>query len=189
MNNYQPQVWVTDLAAAQLKHPAQQFQVCLAHQVRDLQYAMDAHRCAWAQRLQALFYRAMRLGKHRNTLPAEVYSLQVAEIEGLLDDCLNIYPNPVDSQRLWRRYRKHRDSLLLFLHRDDVPPTNNASEQALRNSVIYRKVSGGFRTAWGAALYANVISILETARRQQLDPFATLASALAGQPTFSPTGE
>lgn len=189
LDDAQPQVWVSDLASAQLKHPAQQFQVCLAHQVRDLQYALDAHRCAWAERIQALFYRAMRLGKHRNTLPAGVYPQQVAAIEGLLDTCLHSYPNHVDSQRLWRRYHKHRDSLLLFLYRDDVPATNNASEQALRNSVIYRKVSGGFRTAWGAALYANAISILETARRQQLDPLATLASVLAGQPSFSPIGE
>ena len=77
----------------------------------------------------------------------------------------------------------------MFLERDDVPPTNNASEQALRNSVIYRKVTGGFRTQWGAQLYATVISILETARRQGLDLFQVLASVLAGQPAFSWPGE
>lgn len=31
-----PQVWVSDLGSMQLDHPAQQLQVCLAHQVRDL---------------------------------------------------------------------------------------------------------------------------------------------------------
>lgn len=185
MGGKQPQVWVSDLAAAQLQHPAHAFQACLAHQVRDLQYEIDKQRCAWAARIQALFYRAMRLGKHRNTLPVAIYAQQVAQIESRLDECLNTYPAHTDSQRLWRRYRKHRAHLLLFLQRADVPPTNNASEQALRNSVIYRKVTGGFRTDWGAALYADVISILETARRQELDIFDTLASVLNGQPTFS----
>jgi transposase len=74
--------------------------------------------------------------------------------------------------------------LLLFLHRDDVPPTNNASERALRNSVIYRKVTGGFRSDWGADLYAALISILETARRRDLPIFETLAAILDGHPVF-----
>jgi transposase len=75
------------------------------------------------------------------------------------------------------------------LHRPDVPPTNNASEQALRNSVIYRKVTGGFRTPQGATLYANLVSILETARRQQRSFFDILTSLLAGQPAFCPLRE
>jgi len=73
---------------------------------------------------------------------------------------------------------------LVFLHRADVPPTNNASEQALRNSVIYRKVTGGFRTHWGADLYADMISILETARRQRRTILDVLSLVLARQPTF-----
>lgn len=184
-----PEVWVSDLGSAQLQHPAPHFQLCLAHQVRDLQFAIDASRCGWAAQLQALFYRAMRLGKHRHTLPKEVYARQVTDLEGRLDKLMKTYPQHEDSQNLWRRYRKYRDCLFLFLHRADVPPTNNASEQALRNSVIYRKVTGGFRTPWGAALYADVTSILETARRQKLDLFDTLAALLEGQPVFSPLGE
>ncbi len=39
-----PTVWVSDLAKAQLKQPALYRQVCLAHQTRDLQYAIDADR-------------------------------------------------------------------------------------------------------------------------------------------------
>ncbi len=34
--------------------------------------------------------------------------------------------------------------------RRDVPTTNNACERALRPSVIFRKVTGGFRAEWGA---------------------------------------
>jgi hypothetical protein len=45
--------------------------------------------------------------------------------------------------QLCQRYRKHRDSLLVFLHRTDVEPTNNVSERAVRPSVIHSKVSGG----------------------------------------------
>jgi transposase len=81
------------------------------------------------------------------------------------------------------------DRVLLCLRRDDVPPTNNASEQALRNSVIYRKVTGGFRTDWGAEVYANIISILETARRQGRNIADTLIAILASEPAFSRQAE
>jgi transposase len=185
----QPRVWVSDLGSAQLGHPAKTLQVCLAHPVRDLQYVIDTHRCAWGYRLQSLFYRAIRLGKHRSTLPPAVYERQVTSVEQALDALLTEFPNNPDSQRLRERYRKHRHALLVFLHDPEVPPTNNASEQALRNSVIYRKVTAGFRTAWGANLYANLISILETARRQECSCFATLSAILAGRPAFAPPRE
>ena len=52
-----------------------------------------------------------------------------------------------EAAHLQQRYRTHRDSLYVFLHRADVEPTNNSSERDLRPSVIHRKVSGGFRSA------------------------------------------
>jgi len=42
MANHPPHVWVSDLFSAQKAHPAEQWQVCLAHQLRDCQYAIDA---------------------------------------------------------------------------------------------------------------------------------------------------
>ena len=46
-----------------------------------------------------------------------------------------------------------RDKLLVFLTRRDVEATNNESERALRPSVIFRRVTNGFRSEWGAKVY------------------------------------
>jgi transposase len=189
MGASQPEVWVSDLLSSQLCHPARAHQMCLAHQVRDLQYEIDSHDCSWARAVQALLYQAMALGQQRDKRSEPDYQHAVARLEDDLTHQLTLYPEVEGSQGLWRRYRKHRQSLLLFLQRADVPPTNNASEQALRNSVIYRKVTGGFRSDWGAELYANLLSVLETARRQGRPIFQTLASLLAPQPSFSWIGE
>ena len=43
---------------------------------------------------------------------------------------------------------KCQDKLFVFVTRRDVPPTNNISERRLRPSVIFRKVTNGFRSAW-----------------------------------------
>jgi transposase len=41
--------------------------------------------------------------------------------------------------------RPDRDDLFRFITRRDVPRTNNACERAPRPSVIFRKVTSGFR--------------------------------------------
>jgi transposase len=66
-----------------------------------------------------------------------------------------------------------------------VPPTNNTSEQALRPSVVHRKVTGGFRSDWGADAHAIVTTVLDTARKRGEDLLTTLRAAL-GQPATLP---
>jgi hypothetical protein len=68
-----------------------------------------------------------------------------------------------------------------------VPPTNNASEQALRHSVVHRQVTGGFRSAWGADAHAIVTTVLDTARKRGEDLLTTLHAAL-GAPAAIPPG-
>ncbi len=68
--------------------------------------------------------------------------------------------------------------LLLFLADETIHPTNNASEQALRWSVIFRKVTNGFRSDWGAALLAQVRSLINTAKRQGISAFDPISRPL-----------
>ena len=63
-----------------------------------------------------------------------------------------------------------------------MSPTNNGSEQALRPCVIFRKVTSGFRSLWGADLYANLRSVMETARRRGIGILPALRLTLQGNP-------
>jgi transposase len=73
--------------------------------------------------------------------------------------------------------------LLTFLHNLEVPPTNNACEQALRPAVIHRKVTNGFRSEWAAKGYAALASVLETAQLQGQKVFDALVE-LMGKPVL-----
>lgn len=179
MGEAQPLVWVSDMWSAQLAAKSKQRQLCLAHQLRDLQYAIDADGSAWAYQVQRFFRAAIRLGKRREDLPAKQFESAVQQVEMRLDDLLRQRARGPEAQRLRDRYRLHRHSLLLFLHVPGVPPDNNASERALRNSVIHRKVIGSFRSQQGADAHATVASVVDTARKQSEDIFATLLSHLA----------
>ncbi|WP_204152059.1 transposase, partial [Leptolyngbya sp. CCY15150] len=98
-------------------------------------------------------------------------------------EILNLKPKSVEGQRLLKRYQKIRDHLLLFLTDATVPPTNNASEQALRWSVVFRKVTHGFRWDWGAELFAQVRSLVNTAKCQGMSAFDAILRALTSHQT------
>ena len=80
-----------------------------------------------------------------------------------------------------------RGKLFVFLKRRDVEPTNNESERALRPSVIFRKVTDGFRSEWGAKAYAALCSIVETGRRNGRSALTAIRDALA-TPAAGPAG-
>jgi transposase len=58
-----------------------------------------------------------------------------------------------------------------------VPPTNNESERALRPCVTFRKITNGFRSQWGAYQYADIRSVIESARRKSVGPLSAIRHA------------
>jgi len=178
------EVWVSDCLTSQLKAPTQQRQICLAHQLRNLQSVVDLYPTAfWPQAMQAVFRYAIHLHSQRLHLPAEQFSHQIRRIEQLCDWLLQRCLSQDQAARLQRRYLKHRQSLFVFLYRSDVEPTNNCSERALRPSVIHRKVIGGFRSGWGARAYAALASVIDTAELEGVHAFVAIQS-LAGLPSL-----
>ena len=184
-----PPNWVSDLWKPQLQAAAGRHQICLSHQLRDLQYVVDREQSAWAQQCQALFRLAIHRAhqRDRGVLRGAAYGAAVQKIEADCDTLLATPVPGVEAARLWVRYREQRASLFVFLYDPSVPPTNNASEQALRPSVVHRKVTGGFRSDWGAEAHAIVTTVLDTARKRGDDLLTTLHAAL-GAPATIPAG-
>jgi transposase len=184
-----PETWVSDLYRPQLNAGAARHQICLTHQLRELQYVVDQEQSAWARACQDLFRLAIHRAhqRDRGELWGAAYTAAVRKLEA---DCDALLATPVagaEASRLWVRFRAHREQLFVFLYDPAVPPTNNASEQALRHSVVHRKVTGGFRSDWGAEVHAIITTVLDTARKRGEDLLTTLHAAL-GAPTAIPPG-
>jgi transposase len=148
----EPEVWGSDLWAPQLGTPAEEHQICLSHQDRDLTFAGQAdpdRERIWALDLRHLVGRAIRLHHERAQVTPATFARRRLLIENATDRLVfdRYVASKTEAARLQARYRTHRDSLYVFLYRDDVEPTNNSSERDLRPSVIHRKVIGGFRSA------------------------------------------
>jgi transposase len=164
MRDCPAEVWVSDCYGGQLKAPARQHQLCMAHQLRALQHVLDAQpRLTWAHAMQKLFQHAIQVHHQRSQTTAEQFKRQVAHIERNCDRLLHQGVAPPEAQKLQRRYLKYRSYLFVFLYRTDVEPTNNVAERALRHSVVHRKVTNGFRSHWGTKTYAALASVIDTA--------------------------
>jgi transposase len=182
LGDVRPAFWVSDRLGAQIGWAAKEHQVCLAHLLRDIQYALDAGDDALAPRIMALLKQALRIGRRRAELADITLATYHARLQTRIDALLTIEPATKAGRKLQRILKRFRQNLFVFITNRAVPPTNNGSEQALRPCVVFRKVTNGFRSAWGAALYADVRSVLETARRRGLAILDAIRLTLGRRP-------
>jgi transposase len=104
------------------------------------------------------------------------YKVQLAVnhwIEKAGGTALKLLRSLIDKARQW----------WFFLYHPEVPPDNNLAERSLRLAVTKRKVSGGSRSMERFQHTANLLTIVQTCRRQQrsvIDFFAQALKAYSG---------
>jgi transposase len=153
---------------------------------RDATYAIDEGCPGFALGFKWLLMRAITIGRRRHGLKDSTLRQYHADLERRLDRLLSCQPDKPASRRLFKAMRRDRDDLFRFVIRRDVPYTNNACERALRPSVTFRKVTGCFRSKWGADVYAAAASVIATGRIHRLTALQAISHALAGQPIMIP---
>jgi transposase len=174
-----PKMWLSDRLPAQCKH-AEEHQFCLAHLIRDAQFAIDHGDKIFAPGFKALLQDACAVGRRRPDLADATIAAHRRRLEKELEGLLALKPTDAEGRKLRDAVALDcRGKLLVFLKRRDVEPTNNESERALRPSVIFRKVTNGFRSVWGARAYAALCSIVETGRRNGRSALAAIHNVLA----------
>ncbi len=177
LDGHRPALWVSDLYGAQQGH-AEDWQICLAHQLRDCTYAIEAGDAVFAPRMKALLLRAVVLARRSRDLAPSTRRKYRRRLECALDAVMALAPTHRDGQRLRRRYGKLRSHLFTFLDHPEVPADNNGSERELRPTATYRKVTGGFRSDWGADLFAGVRSVIGTAARRGVGAYQAIQQIL-----------
>jgi len=179
LDGHRPALWVSDLYGAQQGH-AEEWQICLAHQLRDCTYAIEAGDTVFAPRMKALLLRAVVLARRHRNLAPSTRREYCRRLECALDAVMVLAPTHRDGQRLRKRYGKLRSHLFTFLDHPELPADNNGSERELRPTATYRKVTGGFRSTWGADLFAGVRSVIGTAARRGVGAYQAIQQTLRG---------
>ncbi len=178
LGDHRPDYWVSDRLAAQMGWAKKEHQICLAHLLRDAQYAIDAGDDRFAPGIAALIGRACAIARRREELSDAALRRHEAGLDRQLNAVLAIEPRGEHGRKFKQTIKRFRQHMLVFVTNRNLPPTNNGSEQAIRPCVTFRKVTNCFRSEWGARLYANIRSVLETARRRTINPLAAIRLTL-----------
>ena len=80
-----PAVWVSDMLGSQRGH-AVEWQVCLAHLLRDARYAVECGDTAFSAPLKRLLLRAIAIGRRRETLKDTTLKQYLADLDRRLSD-------------------------------------------------------------------------------------------------------
>ena len=173
-----PEVWVSDMLGSQKGH-AKEWQVCLAHLLRDAKYAIEEGDTAFSAPFKLLLLRAMAIGRRREALKDTTLAQYLYDLDRRLDRIMAGVPLGEAGRKLRNRMLANRAHLFVFMTRRDVPYTNNVSERHLRPSVIFRKVTNGFRCEWGAETYAAFRSVASTAKANGASVYDTIRFVLS----------
>jgi transposase len=139
-----PEVWVSDMLGSQKGHGVL-WQVCLAHLLRDAKYAIECGDTAFSAQFLWLLLRAIAIGRRRETLKDTSLKQYLYDLDRRLDRILAAVPLGEPGRKLHKRMLANRAHLFVFMSNRAVPYTNNVSERHLRPSVVFRKVTNGFR--------------------------------------------
>ena len=157
-------------------------QSCLAHLLRRCR-EMIADSIAGQARIPHALRRiledalALRAERERGTIDAAQLALRVGELEMRAEQLLERNPTHRPNQRLLRHLTAERRHLFTFLTHDGVEATNWRAEQAIRPAVVNRKKWGGNRSRRGARAQEVAMSVIRTARQQEVDPIELMAAA------------
>ncbi len=180
-----PLVWVSDMLRAQRGH-ADLWQVCLAHVVRDVGYAIECGDTEFSAQLLQLLLRAIAIGRRRDTLSDQTLVRYHADLHRRLHRIMTVQPIGEHGRKMRQRIANHPAHLFVFVTNRAVPYTNNVSERNLRPSVVFRKVTNGFRCQWGAQTYAAFRSVVSTAKANHRSVLEALRAAMVAEPTPLP---
>jgi transposase len=175
-----PGVWVSDMLGSQRGHGVL-WQVCLAHLLRDAKYAVECGDTAFSAPFRLLLLRAVAIGRRRETLKDTTLKQYLGDLDRRLDRIMAAVPIGEPGRKLRKRMAANRAHLFVFMINRDVPYTNNVSERHLRPSVIFRKVTNGFRCEWGSETYAAFRSVVGTAKLNQVSVFDTIQFVLSAK--------
>jgi transposase len=175
-----PEVWVSDMLGSQRGHGVR-WQVCLAHLLRDAKYAIECGDTAFSAPFRWLLLRAIAIGQRREALKDATLKQYLYDLDRRLDRIIAAVPIGEPGRKLHKRMLANRAHLFVFMSNRAVPCTNNVAERHLRPSVIFRKVTNGFRCEWGAETYAAFRSVVSTAKANRTSVLDTVQFVISAK--------
>jgi len=170
--------------------------LCNAHHLRELVFIDEHLREGWAKEMKKLLLAIKETvesacNKGRTNLPEPLERRFRHRYLAIIRQGYAIQPPPIKrkpgqrgkikqppGKNLLDRLKNHSSDVLAFMYDFTVPFTNNLAERDLRMVKVKLKVSGCFRTTFGAQVFCRIRGFLSTVRKQNLDVLEYIQKAL-----------
>jgi hypothetical protein len=106
------------------------------------------------------------------------FSVRKADAVGRLRRILSRKLEPVKADKFRRKLLDRFDELVTCLDYKGIASHNNLVERLLRSSVIMRKITFGNRSEKGERNHEVIMSLIQTARLQNINPLPFLHTIL-----------
>lgn len=169
---FENNILVTDCWAAYFKDNSAIHQLCTSHLLRELRFFIEKYpENTWVQRLYGLIGNALEMRKDNK--------LTTKKSEEIIRTFLVLIEEPASHEikeliTFQKRMVKYSGYVFAFLNKPEIPPDNNGSERAIRNFKVKQKISGLFRSTGGAEIFATLRSVIDTAIKQEQNPYEKL---------------
>ena len=171
-NGLPKSILVTDRHSSYFNMETKGHQICLAHLLRELLYLGELDKeQKWSQAMLELLRDSIHQRKTKNIGEIDIGNIK-ERFWVLMKQDLSLLDKKFESLR--KSLEKHSEHVFKFLEHDDVPYDNNASERSIRPLKVKQKVSGMFKSDNGADAFCQIHSIVDTARKNNQDPFIAL---------------
>jgi len=148
---------------------------CHAHLSRELKGLYELYNIPWALEFRS-FINEMNAYKEATTACSnEKFAEFGRKYDDLAEKGVKILESLPDSfgrdelRRMLNRLKDYKQNYLLFVRNYDAPFTNNLAERDLRPCKTKQKISGCFRSWDGLLCFAQIRSLISTAKKRSLN--------------------
>jgi len=165
-------------------------QYCWAHLVRDIKFLTTlSYKTVqrWAEALLTILRKLFELWKTRRQRHSGRYKKKIEKLRKTFLQKVRRPPDHSDARNIKNRFKgSGKKGYFLFLEQDGVPPTNNASEQAIRFVVIDRRVTQGTRSWAGMRWCERAWTVVATSARHKRSVYQFFLNAVNATYANSP---
>ena len=190
---------VHDFYASYLKYKSAHA-LCNGHLLRELKFLHEEEGQMWALKLKDLIEEIndkvnsyKEIGKRNSLIPSKLISFEI-EYEKIIKAGLRKNPRNKgkpgkrgrpkqnDARKLLERLSKWKKSYLAFMYDFNIPFDNNQAERDIRMLKVQQKISGCFRSEFGAKFFCRIRGYISTVRKNNQNVLEALVMAFKGKP-------
>lgn len=165
-------------------------QYCWSHLLRDVKFLRELGRpplVRWADQLLAIARKMFRAWHRRAGADPPRWRRQMERWKRAFLDKIRRPPAEADALKLRRRFDRHgAPAYFRFLDEAGVEPTNNATERAIRQPVLQRRITQGTRSVRGLRWCERAWTAAATCSQQGRSTFRFFRDALVAYLAHAP---